>query len=132
MAAFTAENPDDRAAFDAHWAKIRSLDSVLIRTIEVDGVVVGSVLSYVMEDTPEVSYWIGRQHWGKGIASAALEQFLEVQTDRPLLARVAKDNIGSVRVLEKCGFAVIGEDKGFANARGEEVEEFIMQLSGRS
>ena len=128
MAAFTAKDPSDRSAFDTHWARIRVTASVLIRTIEVSDVVVGSVLSYVMEDTPEVSYWIGREHWGQGIATVALEKFLKLQTTRPLIARVAKDNRGSVRVLEKCGFRITGEDKGFAHGRGEEVEEFVLQL----
>jgi len=41
---------------------------------------------------------------------------------------VAKDNIASVRVLEKCGFVISGYDQGFANARGEEIEEVIMIL----
>ncbi len=77
---------------------------------------------------PEVSYWIGKPYWGKGVATRALSAFLFHVKVRPLYARVAKDNIASLRVLEKCGFARIGEDKGFANARGEEVEEFILRL----
>ena len=47
---------------------------------------------------------------------------------RPMYARVVKDNIASLRVLEKCGFTICGEGKGFAYARGEEVEEFILRL----
>lgn len=129
MAAFTAKDPEDRGAFDAHWARIRSDDTIVIRTIEVDGKVVGSVLSYVLENTREVSYWIGQEFWGRGIATTALRAFLATQTQRPLFARVAKDNAGSVRVLEKCGFLVQSEAKGFANARGEEIEEFVMKLA---
>ena len=33
------------------------------------------------------------------------------------------------RVLAKCGFEVTGEDIGFANARGQEIEEFVLRLS---
>ena len=128
MAAFTTRDPEDREAFNAHWDRIRSDDSIVIRTIEVDGQVVGSVSSYVLEDTPEVSYWIGQDYWGKGIASMALRVFLLIQLSRPLLARVAKDNLGSIRVLEKSGFQVHSQAKGFANARGEEIEEFVMRL----
>jgi RimJ/RimL family protein N-acetyltransferase len=128
MAAFTAKDPTDREAFEAHWDRIRSRDDILVRTIVVDDEVVGSVLSYVLEDTPEVSYWIGQDHWGRGIASAALRAFLSIQTHRPLLARVAKDNLASIRVLEKCGFRVRSEARGFANARGTEIEEFVMEL----
>jgi RimJ/RimL family protein N-acetyltransferase len=128
MAAFTAKNPDDRAAFDAHWARILADDRNLIRTILVDGNVAGNVSSYVGDVGLEVTYWLGREFWGRSIATAALAAFLKLQTARPIFARAAKDNAGSLRVLEKCGFAIIGEDKGFANGRGEEVEEYILRL----
>jgi len=129
MAAFTAENPEDRAAFDEHWAKIRAKDDVLIRTIEADGEVAGSVASFVRDGDREVTYWIGKKFWGRGIATAALKQFIEMNEERPLHARVVKDNGASIRVLEKCGFVITGEDRGFAAGRGEEVEEYLMQLS---
>lgn len=130
MAAFTPKDPSDRAAFDAHWARIMAADSVLIRTIVSDSQVVGHVLSYVESDRPEVSYWIGREHWGRGIATRALQVFLDgVDTRRPMKARVARDNAPSIRVLEKCGFKVIGEERGFANARGAEIEELVLELA---
>jgi RimJ/RimL family protein N-acetyltransferase len=130
MAAFTTKDPTDRDAFMAHWAKIQRDETSSIQTILFDGQVVGSVLSYIDEDgRPEVSYWIGKPYWGKGIATRALAAFLNRIKERPLYARAAKDNIGSLRVLEKCGFARIGENRGFSNARGEEVEEFILQLN---
>ena len=129
MAAFTARDPTDHEAFTAHWNKIMVVPTNIIRTIVCDGQVVGSVSSYEESGKPEVTYWIGRAHWGKGIATRALTAFLtHVNTTRPIYARVAKDNPGSRRVLEKCGFQVIGETKGFANARGKEVEEFLLQL----
>lgn len=128
MAAFTAKEPENREKFNAHWARIRAVASVNIQTILVDGQVAGSVLSYEDEGHPEVSYWIGRQYWGKGIATQALQAFLQVQTARPIYARAAKDNLASIRVLEKCGFKLIEETKGFANARGEEIEEVLMKL----
>jgi len=103
MAAFTQEDPADKDAFDAHWKKIMADDTVKIKTILYEGLLVGSVLSYVHSGNTEVSYWIGREYWGRGIASAALEAFLEVQKRRPLYGRAAKDNIGSIRVLEKKG-----------------------------
>ena len=70
----------------------------------------------------------GQRILGKGIATQALSAFLDLLVTRPLYARAAKDNVGSMRVLEKCGFTIAGEDKGFSNARGEEVEEFILEL----
>jgi RimJ/RimL family protein N-acetyltransferase len=131
MAAFTARDPADREAFTAHWNKILADSTTINRTIVCDGQVVGSVSSYEESGRPEVTYWIGRDYWGKGIATRALAVFLvEVNTTRPIYARVAKDNLGSRRVLEKCGFQVIGGTKGFANARGQEIEELLLELPG--
>ena len=127
MAAFTAKDPTDRDAFMAHWHKIWHDETITIRTILFDGHVVGHVLSHGWFGEPEVSYWIGKAWWGQGIATAALAIFLRLQPERPLYARVVKDNTASRRVLEKCGFHPIGHDKGFAHARGQEVEEIILQ-----
>jgi RimJ/RimL family protein N-acetyltransferase len=128
MAAFTAKDPSNREAFDAHWDRIRAEPTIIIRTILCDGQVAGSVLSYEEDGRPEVSYWLGREFWGKGIATWALGEFLRtVNLKRPMYARVAKDNLGSRRVLEKCGFAVIGEERGYANARGMEIEELLLE-----
>ena len=129
MAAFTAKDPTDRQAFLMHWHRILADPSTINQTIVVDGQVAGSVSSYQDDGHPEVTYWLGRNYWGKGLATRALTEFLaHVNPTRPISARAAKDNIGSLRVLEKCGFRIIGEDKGFANARGKEVEEFLLQL----
>ena len=129
VAAFIARDPTDREAFTAHWNKIMAEPTNIIRTIVFDGQVVGSVSSYEVSGKPEVTYWIGRAHWGKGIATRALTAFLaQVNATRPIYARVAKDNLGSRRVLEKCGFQVIGGMKGFANARGEEIDELHLEL----
>jgi RimJ/RimL family protein N-acetyltransferase len=89
---------------------------------------VGHVLSFEQFGEREVSYWIGREYWGQGIATQALAQFLDTLETHPLYARAAKDNIASIRVLEKCGFRISGKDKGFANGRGKEIEEFILKL----
>lgn len=130
MAAFTAKDPSDREAFNAHWKRILSDPTVIIKTIQVDGRVVGSVLSYEDEGKPEVSYWIGKEYWGRGIATSALTEFLiNGNKARPIYARVAKDNLGSLRILEKCGFIVTGEAKGFANARSAEIEELVLILN---
>ena len=130
MAAFTVKDPGDRAAFMARWQRVLADPTVIIRTVVADGAVAGSVLSYEEDGRPEVSYWLGRAFWGQGIATRALAAFLaDVNRTRPIYARAAKDNAGSLRVLEKCGFAVVGEDKGFANARGVEVEEFVLALA---
>lgn len=129
MAAFTAKDPADRSTFLAHWQRIRNAATVIARTIIADGEVAGSVMSYEEDGRGEVTYWLGKEFWGRGLATRALAKFLaEVNPSRPLSARAAKDNVGSLRVLQKCGFLVIGEEKGFANARGEEIEELLFEL----
>ncbi len=129
MAAFTAEDPSDWEAFQAHWAKIRADENTLIQTILFEGRVVGHIASFERFGDLEVTYWLGKEFWGKGLATLALKAFLEIQTERPLYARAAKDNTASIRVLEKCGFSISGHDKFYANARGQEIEEVILKLS---
>jgi len=131
MAAFTAKDPTDREAFMAHWRRILDDESTINRTILVDGQVAGNIALYRDEelDGPEVTYWLGRSYWGRGVATSALAAFIShIVKTRPLYGRAVKDNIGSLRVLEKCGFQRIGEGKGFANARGAETEEFVLKL----
>jgi RimJ/RimL family protein N-acetyltransferase len=128
MAAFVSEDPSDRAAFDAHWAKTRAKDSIVIRTVLVDGRVAGHVAKFVMDDLPEVTYWIDRAYWGRGVATAALKLLLAEIAERPIHAHVAKDNAASIRVLEKCGYRVIGEETGYAHARKAEIPEYVMRL----
>jgi RimJ/RimL family protein N-acetyltransferase len=128
MAAFTTKNPADKDAFAAHWAKIQADASVTIRTILFESQVAGYVAGFVRGDEPEVTYWIGREFWGKGIATSGLSAFLQFLKVRPLYARTAKDHISSQRVLEKCGFAIHGHDRFFANARGAKIDEIIFKL----
>ncbi len=128
MAAFTAADPDDRVAFDAHWAKIRADPTVVARTIIDGGDVVGSAASFMMDGEREVTYWVERARWGRGIASAALALLLEEVTERPLGARAAADNAASLRVLERAGFRVIGENVDFAAGRGADTRELILRL----
>ena len=117
----------DRESFDEHWAKVMANEANILKVIEVDGQAAGHLVSFLIEDERDVGYWLGREFWGKGIATEALNQFLGVVKTRPLFGRVAKHNLGSRRVLEKCGFKVIGEDKYINRAR-QEVEEFVLRL----
>ncbi len=129
MAAFTRKDPADRDAFMTHCTKILEDKATTNQTILFNGSVAGSVSSYVDEDEHlEVTYWIGKLYWGKGIATRALSAFLEHNKLRPVYARAAKDNTGSLRALEKCGFTRIGEGRGFSQVRGAEVEEFLLRL----
>lgn len=128
MAAFTARDPADREAFLAHLSRLRADTSVWHRVVEVDGAVAGTIGTFVIDGEREVTYWIDRRQWGKGIATAALRLLLAEFDERPIYARAASDNAGSLRVLEKAGFRRIGVDRGFANGRGEEIEETILRL----
>jgi RimJ/RimL family protein N-acetyltransferase len=130
MAAFVRKERHDRAAFDAHWKRIMNAPGIVNKTILRGAEVAGSIACFPQEGELEVTYWIGKEHWGKGVATEALKQLLQEITHRPIFARAAKDNIGSVRVLQKCDFKIIGEDKGFAQGRGEETEEYIFRLDG--
>ena len=109
MAAFPSRNQEK---FMAHWEKIRADRTVVLRTILFDGQVAGTVMSFLQNRKRQVGYWIGREFWGHGIATAALRQFLTQLRTRPLYAHVAKHNAASLRVLEKCGFSIIGEEPG--------------------
>jgi len=128
MAAFTSREPDDRDGYLGWWGRVLRMDGVIARIIEHDGAIAGSILSWTTDDGPEVSYWLGRAWWGRGLATQALKAFAGEVTARPLNARAASDNHGSCRVLDKCGFARIGVERGFAHARGAEIEETIFRL----
>ncbi|MFG2678116.1 GNAT family N-acetyltransferase [Streptomyces sp. NPDC048392] len=128
MAAFTPEDPSDWDAFATHWRKIRASRDV-VRTILGDGDVVGSTAVYGDPGQREVTYWVDRAYWGRGVATAALRALLAEVRDRPLYARAAADNTGSRRVLEKCGFETGPWARGFATARGEEIDEVVLHLA---
>src|SRR3954468_14991672 len=108
MAAFTSRDPFDRDAFDIHWTKIMSDSTIINKTILYNGQVAGNIAKFTMFNQPEIGYWIGKEFWGKGIATQALQQFLKVVTLRPLFAAAARDNAASLRVLQKCGFVITG------------------------
>ena len=129
LAAFTAKDSNDETAYIERYARYLTDPSIHMRTIMADGEIAGSISKYVMEEEAEITYWIDRKFWGKGIANAALNAFLHLEQSRPIYGRVAFDNFGSQRVLEKCSFVKIGTDKGFANARQTEIEEYIYKLS---
>jgi len=102
--AMVAFRSRDRAAFDQHWAKLLADDSLLKKTVIVDGEVAGNIGSWTAEGKREVGYWIDRAFWGRGVATEALSAFLCLEQTRPLHAGVAKHNVASIRVLQKCGF----------------------------
>ena len=128
MAAFTAEDPTDRLAFDAHWDRILEDGLTMMYTIVAHGEVTGNIGSFLTDGHRELTYWIGRPFWGAGIATEALRRFLELDGHRPMHARVVTDNRRSIRVLESNGFATVRTDEGYAHGRGEVVSEYVMIL----
>ena len=125
LAAFT---PRDNKAFMEHWRKILADPAVTKKAILFGGQVVGNIVSFERSGKREIGYWIGRAHWGKGIATKALFLLLRLVKERPLYAIVAKHNTASIRVLEKCGFAIEGESRGSSGGRGPMVDEFTLKL----
>jgi RimJ/RimL family protein N-acetyltransferase len=130
MAAFVCDDPTHRAAFDAHWKKNLNSPGIMQRTIVSEEQFAGHIACFPDGENLEVTFWLGRQFWGRGIATRALERMLHLVAVRPIFARAAADNTGSLRVLEKSGFKIIGKNKDFANGRGEDTEEFILRLDG--
>lgn len=125
MAAFPSRELD---AFTAHWAKIMTNTSGTIQTIIFGGSVAGNIGCWQDSGETLVGYWVGRKYWGKGIATAALSELLKRVPDRPLTARVAKHNVASIRVLEKCGFTMVGEEELTATD-GDHGVECVMTLT---
>lgn len=120
MASFPTRAPD---VFYEHWAKIRADPANVTLTIVADGEVVGDILCWPGERGREVGYWIGRDHWGKGFATAALRLLLEEIEERPITAHIVPDNVGSQRVVEHCGFVRVGEE-----VADDGVHELIFRL----
>ena len=126
--AFTTRDPDDRDVFDEHWRKFLADETITLVAIVCRGVVVGHLTHFYRAGTPEIGYWLGSQHSGRGIATEALRRFLMTLDERPLFARAASDHIASLRVLEKCGFTPHAREVAHSARRGTEVEETIMIL----
>ena len=129
LAAFMATDSTDKTAYIERYIKYLTDPTINNQTIKLNGNIVGSVAKFMMKDEAEITYWIDKKFWGKGIATSALKIFLNIEIVRPIYARSAFDNFGSQRVLTKCGFIQIGKDKGFANARQAEIEEYIYKLN---
>lgn len=108
MAGFPSRDHD---AFRAHWERLWADPSIVTSAVEVDGVLAGSIGSWVEEGRRYLGYWYGREFWGRGVATEALRAFLGLVGDRPLYAYVVLHNTGSMRVLQKCGFIEVGRDE---------------------
>src|SRR5438045_6498741 len=107
MAAFVCEDPKDKVAFDAHWDKILNSSQITQRTIVAEGQVAGHIACYPHGGDIVVTYWLGREFWGRGLATQAVNRMLQRVVDRPMLGRAAAGNFGAVRVLQRCGCEII-------------------------
>ncbi len=136
--AMVAFKSRDRAAFDQHWAKILANETGLIRTViatfdvspesQPQEHVAGNIVSWNSDGKREIGYWIDRAYWGRGVATAALSTFLRLEQTRPLYAGVAKHNVASVRVLQKCAFTFLAStDKASDDADDSHV---LLVLTG--
>ena len=128
MAAFTAADPDDREAFDAWIARNRALPGVLQFVVTEHGRFAGTAASFAVGADREVTYWIARHAWGRGVATEALRLLISRDPVRPLRAQAAAHNAGSRAVLERCGFREVARDRGYAQGVGREVEEIVYGL----
>jgi len=129
-AAMAAFPPRERDAFMAHWAKTLANDSALTWTVVSHGAVAGNIGCWEDDGRRLVGYWIGREFWGRGLATQSLAELLDVVDARPLHAYVAKSNVASIRVLEKCGFRVSDEAIGPTEVPDDGVEEVLLKLDG--
>lgn len=128
QAAFTADDPSDRAAFDAWLERHRSDDRVSLRVVTDDGGFAGIAAAFTVDDDREVTVWVARNARERGVASAALRLLIAHEAERPLYARVAADNTAAIEVLRSTGFSEIEHGPAFAPARGTEIEELVFAL----
>ena len=129
MAAFTAEDPDDRDEFDAWIARQRAADDVLTLVVTENGGFAGTAAAFTVDGDREVSYWIARHAWGRGVATAALRLLISREPVRPLFARAAAHNAGSIAVLKKAGFTEVSRNVDYAPGVKREVEEIVFTLT---
>ena len=130
MVGITSHPPDDREAYFKKWEKILPDPEVNKKTILYNGQIAGIITCFYApwSKKQEVGYWLAREFWGLGIATIALEQFLEIEERRPLFATAATHNKASIVILEKCGFEIIGTKEVTVPSSGKKIEEFSFRL----
>ena len=128
MAAFTAADPDDRDTFDAWIERQRAAADVALYVVTERGGFAGSAALFSVDGDREVTYWIARHAWGRGVATEALRLLVSREPERPLFARVAAHNTASLAVLTKVGFTEVSRDIEFAPGVGREIEEIVLVL----
>ena len=127
MAGFPARDWD---AFTTHWTKILADETVTTQTVLSGSEVAGNVVSWEEDDHLLVT-GSGRSTGAKGSPPGRFPSSCGRIRIRPLDAPIAKHNVASFRVLQKCGFSVCGEDTVPADVAGQEIEEYILMLPDR-
>jgi len=128
MAAFGSKHPRDKAAFYSKWQRLMENPEIVCRAVMAETHVAGYIAFFEQLGKPSISYWIGRPFWSMGIATEAVRQFLQVIVERPLYARVALTNLGSVQVLTKNGFKQLAKENSYSEALEKMVEEAVFSL----
>ncbi|MDX2340805.1 GNAT family N-acetyltransferase [Micrococcus sp. NPDC078436] len=128
MSGIAPRSPADRGVFDHHWGTLLRDPRVQVHTIEHEGRAVGALICSEQDDAAELSFWTAQEFWGLGLTTSAVDEFLRGYPHRPVRAHVAEDNAGTVRVLSRRGFEVVGEEKVFSNARAAVITELVMEL----
>lgn len=128
LAAFTADDPDDRDAFDAWLASKRAEPTVALHVVTENGGFAGTAAAFTTDGDREVSFWIAPHAWGRGVASAALRLLVAREPERPLYARVAAHNAASIAVLTKAAFTEVSRDLAYAPGLGRDTEEVVFTL----
>ena len=128
MAAFPARDWD---TFVAHWAKISKDENAITRAVVLQGEVAGNIGSWEQDGRREIGYWIGMEHWGKGVATKAVSAFLrQVETAPSLRARGEAQRgltprLAEVRVHDRRGGAARVR-RGRRRCRGARDEAGVM------
>lgn len=91
-------------------------EAIYAFAITVGGKVIGSIGVFrqvnIHSRTAEIGYYIGEPYWGKGLGATALKQTCDYIFQNTDIIRIFAEpfayNIGSCRILEKCGFEYEG------------------------
>lgn len=128
QAAFTRADASDRATFDAWIAPRRASPDVALHVVTERGGFAGIAAGFTVDGEREVTLWLARNAWGRGVATAALNLLISREATRPLFARVAGHNAAGIAVLERTGFTEASRSQQFAPGLGRDAEEVVYAL----
>lgn len=128
LVAFTADHPDDPDEFDAWLHRRRAHPDVTLFTVTEDGGYAGTAALFRTEADREVTIWLARHAWGRGIGTATLEILVSREPERPLYARAAAHNAAAVAILRRVGFAEVSRAVSFAPGLGRDAEQVVFAL----